>query len=112
MSNHDTLLLFYLGIGFSIFLLYMAFTHDGIHGHTPLSMRIRYDRWARILAVVGVLHPGFALCGLDLARQLMRLDEPPTARAQTTLRRARWGTRASFAVGAVASVTYLAVSPQ
>ena len=98
MSTQEALLVFYFGFGFCIFLGWAGFVGDEINHEMTATRRVRYDRTARLLAVVGLLHPGFALCGLDVARQLAQLEETPSDHTHTTLRTAGWGVAISLVV--------------
>jgi hypothetical protein len=104
MSTQEALLIFYFGFGFCIFLGWAGFVGDEINPQMIALRRVRYDRGARLLAVVGLLHPGLALCGLDVARQLARLEEEPSARSGATLRSAGLGVVISLVVAAAVSV--------
>lgn len=97
------LLGYYVAFGFCIFLAWAGFIGDELTRQLEETRRRRYQRAAGVLSVIGLLHPALALCGLDIARQLRQLDEFPSARSETTVRRAASAVAASVFV-AVACV--------
>lgn len=98
------LLIYYGGFGFVICLAWAAFIGNEVNREMSAVRRRRYDRSARGLSIVGVIHPGLPLCGLDIARQLARLEEPTSARARTTLQAATWGTTISFVIASATTI--------
>lgn len=77
------LVMYYLGLGYLIFLGWASVMVE-VTLRATLS-RPAARRLARGMSVVGVVHPGLALAGVDVARQLQRqtdADADDTATAQ------------------------------
>jgi len=98
MNREGMLLIYYGGFGFAIFLGWAATVGAEINSDLTAVRRVRFDRAARALALVGLLHPALAMTGLDIARQLARFDDLATARSLATLRVSGWSAAASVAL--------------
>ncbi len=100
MTNY--LVLYYAGFGIPLFLLW-ASAADAVANAPSPSSRSRYRGLAKSCGALGVVHPGFALGGLDLARQLARdyADEPGAIAA---VRWVTWSVPVSVAANIAAVV--------
>lgn len=100
LSTETFLALYYLGYGFVIFLGWACIV-DASGAPGEPSRRDRLHRLAVGLAIVGVLHPAFALAGRDIAVQLGRSDGLSDPNAARTLRATNWGLALGVAVAAL-----------
>lgn len=104
LTTETFLALYYLGYGFVIFLGWACLT-DSSSGPLTSARTRRLRRGVIGLAVLGVVHPAFALAGRDLASQLGRPDGPPPPGAAVTELVSTWGVAVSctLAAGVIAS---------
>lgn len=76
LPTEAALVMYYLGLGYLIFLGWAGVMVDVTLGATLSRPAAR--RLARGMSVVGVVHPALALAGVDVARQLQRQTEADT----------------------------------
>lgn len=100
LGTDISLVLYYLGGGFVIFLGWAAVAGEPDRATRPRP-RARLHQLALGLAVAGLLHPGFALAGRDLAVQLGRTEGVRDQRSPTTVRLTTIGLVVSTAAGAL-----------
>ena len=100
LGTDISLVLYYLGGGFVIFLGWAAVAGEPDRAIGPRP-RARLHQLALGLAVAGLLHPAFALAGRDLAVQLGRTEGVHDKRSPATVRLTTIGLVVSIAAGAL-----------
>jgi hypothetical protein len=67
LGTTEKVLLYYLGLGFTIFLGWGVFVPLG---RLDVAAARRYLRWSTVAAVVGLLHPALPLAARDIVGQV------------------------------------------
>lgn len=106
LNTESFVALYYLGFGFVIFLGW-ACIPDASDGRVDSVRRNRLHSLAVGLAVVGVVHPAFALAGRDVAAQLSRPDGPHDPGAPGTVRVTTSGLAVALSVAAIVIASQL-----
>lgn len=106
LGTETALALYYVGFGFVIFLGWAAIA-DELNRTVEPVRRNKLYRLAVGLALAGVLHPGFALAGRDIAVQLGRVDGPPDPGGDRTIRVANWGVVVALSLVALVLASHL-----
>ena len=113
INSFEEFLLFYLAAGLVVGALWVILEADVLLGpmRTLGERRLRQRRIARLLAPLGVLHPGFALISLDANRRDDAVDGTGATEPSVEVRRRRAASEARACAFAGVAVLFAICLP-